>query len=736
MRLVVPDDLQPSPDFEVIRQALGLLIEPGQRFELRALPSKLSWVGDDIDIAVEAARGLAGGNLYYTLNPCRPDLKTAASKQDILARRWLLIDVDTRQSDADIMATEEEKRAAGELASAIRFDLKMRGWPDPVVVDSGNGFQLLYRIDLPNNRQAQSWIAAFLRSLAALFNSECAKVDDSVHDACRLARLPGTWNRKGKHSEDRPFRMAQLVSIPKTLGIVPPDLILAVARTKKEKAKPTVDAHPTAEGGAATTPPSGLRVPSMPDKDLSGWFKKALENEAAQVVLAEPGTRHNRLRAAARSLAGHLHHGHLDEAEVVRTLKLAGRRAGLDDKDIDDVIGWGMADGKANPLPLAEKLRQENQNGRKKQHQARPEPEAPPEGERLTIRASEIVPKAVRWLWRDRVAIDFISLFAGRTGLGKSFVTCDMAARLTTAGEMPDGPSGMDGECADVLFISEDPYEYVLAPRLLELGADMDRVHFLRWEYLALYTLSNIEFLERAYHEANDPALIVIDPPTNYLGDTDEHKNAEVRAVLTNLVAWLNGRDVACVLITHVNKQVGKGTDAINRILGSVAWGSTARVAMSFAVDPNDPSRCLFSGSKNNLGQVARTWGYRVVKTEALAKVEWLGEVDTTADEAMAGEKRAPRRMLAKEWLVELFRKRLEWPSDQFWSEAKAHGISKNAIDEARVRLEMPKPRKVTEPNGETHWIWWVPANWPAFTQVARDDADAGDLDDLTEVEF
>jgi hypothetical protein len=142
------------------------------------------------------------------------------------------------------------------------------------------------------------------------------------------------------------------------------------------------------------------------------------------------------------------------------------------------VIGWGMADGKANPLPLAEKLRQENQNGRKKQHQARPEPEAPPEGERLTIRASEIVPKVVRWLWRDRVAIDFISLFAGRTGLGKSFVTCDMAARLTTAGEMPDGPSGMDGECAGVLFISEDPYEYVLAPRLLELGADMDRVSF------------------------------------------------------------------------------------------------------------------------------------------------------------------------------------------------------------------------------------------------------------------
>jgi hypothetical protein len=546
-------------------------------------------------------------------------------------------------------------------------------------------------------------------------------VDLAVHNAARIARLPGTWTRKGNATEGRPFRMARLVSIPRELGVVPPDLVRAMA-TPEKKHDPTPDDDPPPKG---PTPSSTFRVPPMPDKDLSGWFKRALENEAAQVILAEPGTRHNRLRAAARTLAGHLHHGHLDEAEVVRTLKLAGQRAGLDDKDIGDVIGWGMADGKANPLPLAEKLRQEQRGsngtgtGRGWERVA-PEPEAPPEGERLTIRASEIVPKAVHWLWRDRVAIDFIALFAGRTGLGKSFVTCDMAARLTTGRDMPDGPSGMEGQCCDVLFISEDPYEYVLAPRLLELGADMDRVHFLRWEYLAFYTLANIEFLERAYHEANDPALIVIDPPTNYLGDTDEHKNAEVRAVLTNLVAWLNGRDVACVLITHVNKQVGKGTDAVNRILGSVAWGSTSRVAMSFAVDPNDPSRCLFSGSKNNLGQVARTWGYRVVKTEALAKVEWLGEVDTTADEAMAGEKRAPRRIVASEWLAEKFAEKREWLSEDLFHAARADGISRDAIFEAKRLLDLPRARRDMGQDGSITYIWWVPPGWKS--PLSQDD--------------
>jgi hypothetical protein len=40
---------------------------------------------------------LAGGNLYYTLNPCRPDLDGAAKNGDITERRWLFLDIDPRR---------------------------------------------------------------------------------------------------------------------------------------------------------------------------------------------------------------------------------------------------------------------------------------------------------------------------------------------------------------------------------------------------------------------------------------------------------------------------------------------------------------------------------------------------------------------------------------------------------------------------------------------------------------
>ena len=34
------------------------------------------------------------------------------------------------------------------------------GWPAPVVIDSGNGAYLLYRIDLPNDDQATALVKA------------------------------------------------------------------------------------------------------------------------------------------------------------------------------------------------------------------------------------------------------------------------------------------------------------------------------------------------------------------------------------------------------------------------------------------------------------------------------------------------------------------------------------------------------------------------------------------------
>lgn len=103
-----------SLNFNVIRQALTALVDPDANVELRGLPSKRSRVcrGNDLDGILTAARELAGdASLFFTINPVNPAKLPAGGKtraaeaQDILRRRWLLVDIDPIKPDRNINAT-------------------------------------------------------------------------------------------------------------------------------------------------------------------------------------------------------------------------------------------------------------------------------------------------------------------------------------------------------------------------------------------------------------------------------------------------------------------------------------------------------------------------------------------------------------------------------------------------------------------------------------------------------
>ena len=74
---------------------------------------------------------------------------------------------------------------------------------------------------------------------------------------------------------------------------------------------------------------------------------------------------------------------------------------------------------------------------------------------------------------------------------------------------------------------------------------------------------------------------------------------------------------------------------------------------------------------------------------------------------------RRPRGDVARDWLIARFRERPSWPSGELFGRARSDGLSRDAIFDARNELGIPRPRKRTDDNGATAWIWWVPADWP-----------------------
>jgi putative DNA primase/helicase len=98
----------------------------------------------------------------------------------------------------------------------------------------------------------------------------------------------------------------------------------------------------------------------------------------------------------------------------------------------------------------------------------RPEP-----GPIITCLA-DIEPREVAWLWQGRIPLGRITLLVGRPGEGKSFLTTDMAARVTSGTPWPDGSDCPQGS---VVFIAaEDDPADTIRPRLDAHGADVGRL--------------------------------------------------------------------------------------------------------------------------------------------------------------------------------------------------------------------------------------------------------------------
>lgn len=187
--------------------------------------------------------------VYFSLNP----IKSAAyakgparmvvanhgetsADADVERRTTLLLDFDAPREVTHVSATEAEKDQARAHAAQVRAFLNDEGWPRPIEVDSGNGFQLLYRIDLAADDGGL--VERVLKGLAATFPRDHGGIDVSVHNAARIARLPFTWNRKGHSIEDRPHRLARVLSLPDSFDVVPIEKLQQIADLAPETPPP------------------------------------------------------------------------------------------------------------------------------------------------------------------------------------------------------------------------------------------------------------------------------------------------------------------------------------------------------------------------------------------------------------------------------------------------------------------------------------------------------------------
>ena len=146
---------------------------------------------------------------------------------DVLQRRFLPIDIDPKRP-TDASATDLEKQRAYDTAMQVRSHLTKLGWPEPAMIDSGNGFYLLYRIDLPTDDAGL--VKGVLRYLSKHFSNDHVEIDTSVANPGRVLKIPGTMACKGSNTAERPYRISRVLKMPTgDLSIVPLGCLQAIA---------------------------------------------------------------------------------------------------------------------------------------------------------------------------------------------------------------------------------------------------------------------------------------------------------------------------------------------------------------------------------------------------------------------------------------------------------------------------------------------------------------------------
>jgi hypothetical protein len=214
---------------------------------------------------------------------------------------------------------------------------------------------------------------------------------------------------------------------------------------------------------------------------------------------------------------------------------------------------------------------------------------------------------------------------------------------------------------------------------------------------MRMFALPNdAELLEQIIVERN-VGLVVLDPFALFMDDDlSENSNKDVRKCLTPLELIAQRTGASIIAVRHLNK--GGGTNAVYRGGGSIGILAAARLGLLLAEDPRDKEIKCLARIKGNLGRDPLTLQFRLVDVPAseVAKVEWLGVSDLTADELLMGKVVGTEVMdewdEATEWLKDYLAGGPK-PNKHMSRDAAQDKISKESLQKAKTRLRV-KQRK------------------------------------------
>ena len=314
------------------------------------------------------------------------------------------------------------------------------------------------------------------------------------------------------------------------------------------------------------------------------------------------------------------------------------------------------------------------------------------------IRMSGVELTPVEWLWKPYLPFGKLSVLQGNPGEGKTYFAMHLAAACTNGKLLPNMERM---EPFNVIYqTAEDGLGDTVKPRLIEAGADLDRVLVIDDSEVQL-TLSD-ERIEKAIVE-NNARLVIIDPIQAYLGaDVDMNRANEVRPIFMRLGQVAQRTGCAILLIGHLNKAAGM--QSLQRGLGSIDIAAAVRSVMFIGKLKHDPTMRILTHEKSSLAPPGASLAFSLGDEGGF---RWVGEYDITADEMLSGiePQRETKTQQAKDLICTLLAGGKQVLSEDIDKAALERGIPGRTVRDAKRELGDALKSKIVEGRKKVFWM-------------------------------
>ena len=314
------------------------------------------------------------------------------------------------------------------------------------------------------------------------------------------------------------------------------------------------------------------------------------------------------------------------------------------------------------------------------------------------LRMADVELTSVDWLWFPYIPFGKLTIIQGNPGEGKTYFAMHLAAACTNGKLLPNMERM---EPFNVIYqTAEDGLGDTVKPRLIEAGADLDRVLVIDDSEVQL-TLSD-ERIEKAIIE-NNARLVIIDPIQAYLGaDVDMNRANEVRPIFMRLGQVAQRTGCAILLIGHLNKAAGM--QSLQRGLGSIDIAAAVRSVMFIGKLKHDPTMRILTHEKSSLAPPGASLAFSLGDEGGF---RWVGEYDITADEMLSGiePQRETKTQQAKDLICTLLAGGKQVLSEDIDKAALERGIPGRTVRDAKRELGDALKSKIVEGRKKVFWM-------------------------------